>query len=302
MNPYLFTSLWGSRGRSPLDEIAVLQAEANRPLGLPFRERARHWGARRSREGGPDMTIKAFGQDRLSMRRPVKRLRPAGCWTVIAALGLIACAVAGDTWAGELAHPGDAQRIVAAAAVRSAVPPELALAVARMGRDPRFRDAGAPRAMGVMQVLPSVARAEFGIHAYGLRDARANAGIGMTLLERLYRRHGERWDLALSHYRGGPLPRCGNGPVAHAHTMEYVAGVMEWWRRHQKDETVAALMAGAAADASAHVGPGFRAGSGRTGGTRTRSLVNGAAWTDVEGRFRSHDRPGRGHGRPRRFL
>ncbi len=242
--------------------------------------------------------IKAFGQDRLSMRRPVKGLRR----TATAALALLVWAVAVDTAAGEPAYPGDAQRIVAAAALKSAVPPELALALARMGRDPRFRDAGAPLAVGVMQVALSMARAEFGIHAYGLSDARANAGIGVALLERLYRRYGERWDLALSHYRGGPLPRCGSGPVAHAHTVEYVAGVMEWWRRHQKDGTVAALMAGAAADAPARVGPGYRANPETPGGARARSSVNGAAWPDVEGRFRSHDRPAHGNGRPRRFM
>ena len=247
------------------------------------------------------MMIKAFGQEGASGRQTVTGPRRAGRRTATAALALLVWAVASDTPAGESAYPGDAQRIVAAAALKSAVPPELALAVVWMGRDPRFRDAGAPRAVGVMQAPPSLALAEFGIHAYGLRDARANAGIGVALLERLYRRYGERWDLALSHYRAGPLPRCGSGPVAHAHTVEYVAGVMEWWRRHQKDGTVAALMAGAAADASARVVRVFPADSETPGGARARSSVNGAAWPDAEGRFRSHDRPARGNGRPRRF-
>lgn len=246
--------------------------------------------------------IKAFREDRLRVRPPIAGPRRAGCWTAIAALTLIACAVAGDAQAGESAYPGDAQRIVVAAALKSAVPPELALAVARMGRDPRLREAGAPPAVGVMQVPPWVARAEFGIRAYGLRNARANAGIGVALLERLYRRYGERWDLALSHYRGGPLARCGSEPVAHAHTVEYVAGVMEWWRRHQKDKTVAALMSGAPTDASDRTGQRSQTKSETPNGARARSLVNGAAWPDGEGRFRPHDRPTRDIGRPRRFL
>ena len=215
---------------------------------------------------------------------------------------MIACAVAGDTRAGESAYTDDAPRVVVAAALKSAVPPELALAVARMGRDLRLRDAGAPLAVGVLQVLPSVAQAEFGIRPYGLADARANAGIGVALLERLYRRYGERWDLALSHYRGGPLSRCGSGPVAHAHTVEYVAGVMEWWRRYQKDGTVAALIAGTAADASGRVGLDLPADSETPTGTRVPKSANGAAWPDGEGRFRSHDRPVRGNGAPHRFL
>lgn len=246
--------------------------------------------------------IKAFGQDRLPMRPFVAGPRRAGYRTAIATLALIACTVAGDTRAGELAYTDDAPQVVVAAALKSAVPPELALAVSRMGRDLRLSDAGAPLAVGVLQVLPSVAQAEFGIRPYGLADARANAGIGVALLERLYRRYGERWDLALSHYRGGPLPRCRSGPVAHVHTVEYVAGVMGWWRRHQKDGTVATLMTGAASDASGLVWRGSRIDSKTPDGARALGSVNGSAWPEGEGRFRSHDGPVRGNGRLHRFL
>lgn len=201
-----------------------------------------------------------------------------GRWTISASLAvaLFTGAVPGDAQAKWSAHPAPGQRVVVNAASKSAVPPELALAVARTGRDQRLTGAGAPGALGVMQVLPAVVRAEFGLHGHDLAATRANAGVGVALLERLYRRYGERWDLALSHYRGGPLPRCEGVLVAHAHTVDYVASVMEWWRRYQKQGTVAALTGGA----------GNAVGSDTAAGRR----------------FHSGDRPAVGGGRPLRFF
>ncbi len=147
------------------------------------------------------------------------------------------------TLAGDARASGYAQwkqRVIVEAALKSTVPPELALAVARAGegrRGERFKGW-----IGVMGISPEVARGELGVRAHGLRSTRANAGIGVTLLERLYRHYEERWDLALSHYRGGPLVRCESGPVSNERTIGYVADVMEWWRHHQKDEKIAALI------------------------------------------------------------
>lgn len=147
-------------------------------------------------------------------------------------------ALAGDARAYGFFHR--VKRVVIAAAIKSAVPPELALAVAREGE--RLSGERFGGRVGVMGISPEVALDELGVHTHGLRSPKANAGIGVALLERLYRRYGERWDLALSHYRGGSLVRCESGPVVHERTFVYVAEVMEWWRRHQMDEKVAALI------------------------------------------------------------
>lgn len=259
------------------------------------------------------MTDKAFRGEGVRLKPAARGPRRAGQWAASAALALLTGLVAGDAPARKLAYPAWAQRVVVDAALKSAVPPELALAVARAGRNLRLAGAGAPEAVGIMQVLPSVARAELGIRAYGLGDARANAGIGVALLERLHRRYGERWDLALSHYRGGPLARCASGPVAHAQTVDYVAAVMEWWRRYQKDGTVAALTGGAATDAtrapqraraanSKTPGAPGSAGQPTPGDTRAWGSENGPASPDRDGRFRFDDRPAHGHGRPPRFF
>ena len=178
----------------------------------------------------------------LSNEDPVRR-----AWTVagllraycVAALAaILVFTLAGDARAGVKA--GWEDRVVVEAAIKSAVPPELALAVARAGA--RLRGERFNGRVGVMGISPRVALGELGVRAQGLWSPKANAGLGVALLERLYRRYGERWDLALSHYRNGPLVRCEDGPIAHERTLGYVADVMEWWRRHQKDEKVAALI------------------------------------------------------------
>ena len=235
---------------------------------------------------------------------------PPARLAALAAAVLFAGALAGGVHAKGPSRPGPGERAVVAAALRSVVvPPELALAAARAGRDDRFRGAGVPRAVGVMHVLPRVAWAELGLRAHELWEARANAGVGVALLERLYLRHGERWDLALSHYRAGPLPRCGSGHVPHAHTIDFVASVMEWWRRYQKEGAVAAirdrLRNGTAVAGSGTTGANSDAGGGRSvtgtagpGGSRARPSVDAGS----EGRLRSGGAPARGGARPQRFF
>ena len=252
------------------------------------------------------MTIKAFGKGSRRAGATVSRPFRTGRWSTVAAAALVVAGIAGDTQARSSAYPARAQRVVVDAALKSAVPPELALAVARVGRDQRLTGAGVPEAVGIMQVVPSVARAELGVRAYDLGDGHANAGIAVALLERLYRRHGERWDLALSHYRGGRLPRCESGAVVHAHTVDYVADVMEWWRRYQKDGTVAALTGEAGTDPGRGAHGNAQANSVAPGGTGAagRAPLGHAEtpWSGWEGRFRSDDRPAYGNGRPRRFF
>ena len=194
------------------------------------------------------MARKPYREDAGRRMQPVGAALGAGrrgvfAGTAFAVLFLAVAAIAGDERAVAFVHSPEARRAVVGAALKSAVPPELALAVARAGVAFPRRSPEAGTAAGLMGIRPALARAEFGIRAYHLRETRANAGLGVALLERLYRRHGERWDLALSHYRGGPLGRCESGPVAHGDTLDYVADVMEWWRRYQEDETAAALIA-----------------------------------------------------------
>ena len=189
------------------------------------------------------MGITSFGERWVDRRGRTTELFRAGRLIAAAAVLLAAMAAAGDTRANGVAHSAHAQHMVVAAALKTAVPPELALAVARVGGVRWSHAEDGRSAVGIMGIRPSLARAEFGVGPYQLRETRANAALGVALLERLHGRYDERWDLALSHYRGGPLGRCGNEAVVHLHTIDYVADVMEWWRRHQDDETITALIA-----------------------------------------------------------
>ena len=164
-------------------------------------------------------------------------------WLAAAAVLVAAMAANSDTRANGVVHSAYSQQMVVAAALKTTVPPELALAVARVGGVRWSNAEGGHVAVGIMGFRPSLARAEFGIGTQQLYERRANAALGVALLERLYGRYGDRWDLALSHYRGGPLGRCGGEAVVHLHTIDYVADVMEWWRRHQDDVTISALVA-----------------------------------------------------------
>ena len=167
--------------------------------------------------------------------RRVRKPRWARRLAASAFVLLTAGAIAGDARAG-VPDRGE-RRFVVDAALKSTVPPELALAVARVGGRPEFGDG-----IGVMNLLPDLARREFGVRAGILHNPSANAGLGVALLERLHRRFDGRWDLALSYYRGGPLPRCGDETVIHEHSLGYVADILEWWRRYQKDMTVTKMI------------------------------------------------------------
>ncbi len=241
------------------------------------------------------------------------RLRYSG----LAAAFLALAAMLGDSQAWGAARWTVGQRAVAAAALKSTVPAELALAVAHVGREERLRGEGAPGAVGVMQVRPSLARQELGVRAYGLEDVRANAGVGVTLLERLNRQYDGRWDLTLSHYRRGPLLKCKEGPVMHDDTLKYVAAVMDWWVRYQKDASVPALLEETRRVGVYVNGAVSRAdGDGRTRerdaraprwrpfAERRHAPADGGCDDAVRGRsqFRSDDRPACGGVRSRRFF
>ena len=209
-----------------------------------------------------------------------KTLR-AGRRAALALALMCALAPAGDAAAVPLLPSERAAAVDAA--LRSTVPPELALALAQAGASGRR----VPGARGAMGLRDELARREFGLFSWRPRDARAEAGLAIALLERLHRRHGGRWDLALSHFRAGPLSGAEDDAVAHPHTVGYVADVLERWRRNQDDESVTVLIRAARQGLECR----SRYAVGRDG-----------AWRIAGDRFRSEDRPAiRGAG-PARFF
>ena len=88
---------------------------------------------------------------------------------------------------------------------------------------------------------------------------------------------------------GGPLGRCESGPVVHDDTLDYVAEIMEWWRRYQEDGAVAASAE------ERHDAEAFPARpAARPEGARAASPAGAA-------RFRSDDRPLHGASMAGRF-
>ena len=210
--------------------------------------------------------------------------------TVVLAAGAMGAA-AGDSRAEAFVNPTGTQHAIIDEALRNAVvPPELALAVARV--PPDDGDAAGHVRHGPRSVRQSVA-----------------------WLERLYRRYDERWDLALSHYFGGPLARCEGRYVSHVHTHSRVASVMEWWRRYQEDwalddlvRRTRAIRARGARLAAIDTGttPGVKHEEydkrrGRPEGRSQPNRWGHVALPFVQGRFRSDDRPAYGAVRPGRF-
>ncbi|GAB6051196.1 hypothetical protein JCM17960_00160 [Magnetospira thiophila] len=133
------------------------------------------------------------------------------------------------------------QLVVEEALHNGTVPPSLALGVAKVESGFDARAESRVGARGVMQIMPATARGEFQVSADSLWDARTNIRLGVTYLERLYRQYGNRWDAALSHYNGGTL----KDGRPHDYTRRYVADVMAWARRFERDRTAATLVADA---------------------------------------------------------
>lgn len=126
----------------------------------------------------------------------------------------------------------DIQRMIIEEARNSRVPPDLALAVARIESNFQPDAVSSAGARGVMQIMPKTARGVFGVHEDELWDARLNIQLGIDYLEQLYHQYGRRWDLALSHYNGGTLAGgAGVRAVPHAFTRKYVADVLHWRQR-----------------------------------------------------------------------
>lgn len=128
----------------------------------------------------------------------------------------------------------DVQRMVIEEALKSRVPPALALAVARVESNFQARAESPVGARGVMQIMPKTARDVFGVHESQLWNARLNIRLGIDFLEQLYDQYGQRWDLALSHYNGGTLAGgSGASAIPHAYTRKYIADVQRWQRYYE---------------------------------------------------------------------
>lgn len=134
-------------------------------------------------------------------------------------------------------------RIVHDAAVgHGRVPPELALAVARVESNFDDEVVSSAGAIGVMQIMPRTGADEFGVAREDLFDARTNIRIGVAFLHRLYEMYGQRWDLALSHYNGGTLSGGpGANAIPHGYTTKYVSKVLGEQMRFEKSVLVASL-------------------------------------------------------------
>ena len=160
----------------------------------------------------------------------------------------------GAVWSGSWARAEVQRMIVSEAVANGTVPAALALAVVDVESGFVSRTVGASGAIGLMQLLPAVVKDESGVAVESeegeedvatemLRDPAANVRVGLRRLARLHQRYGGDWELALSHFRGGELPKEDGKEGryrAHDYTRAYVQRVMRCWRHYQRDRMVRA--------------------------------------------------------------
>ena len=144
------------------------------------------------------------------------------------------------------------QTIVVEKAMQSgAVPPELALAVARVESNFDADALSSKGARGVMQIMPKTARDEFDVTANALWDPEINVQLGVSYLAELYEQYGQRWDAALSHYNGGTLKGDPHNAAPHSYTLEYIEKVRQFQKQYEKEPKVQKLIATYSGDAPA---------------------------------------------------
>lgn len=142
---------------------------------------------------------------------------------------------------GALETRPEIQRLVVNEALANGtVPAPLALAVAEVSSDFVPRTVGTSGAMGIMQIDPAVAQSEFGITVESLWDPATNVRLGLQYLSRLHSRYYGDWELALSHFRGGPLHWTNGAYVPHDFTLDWLQRVMYHWRFYQREPLVRA--------------------------------------------------------------
>jgi len=133
------------------------------------------------------------------------------------------------------------EQMVVDEAVRTGIPPSIALAVAKVESNFQPRAVSSAGARGVMQIMPKTGRDLYGVEPDALWDPQTNVRIGVHYLRSLFEQYGGRWDLALSHYNGGS--RVGTPPNAKVipETQGYVDAVLAWQRRFERHDTVLAM-------------------------------------------------------------
>ena len=131
--------------------------------------------------------------------------------------------------------------MIVAEARQGGVPPALALAVAQVGSNIASSALDAAGAVGTMQIPPALAD-EFDFDMDDLPEAASNIRAGIACLAALHKRYAGDWQLALSHYRGGPLKEAHGMFVPHSFTRRYVRDVLRWWRLYRHDPLAGAWL------------------------------------------------------------
>ena len=177
--------------------------------------------------------------------RPERRYQPnsrRGWGYTRSAAGVLAVCILFVTGCGTVADADqnwsadryEVKQLVVQEAARLQVPVSLALAVAHVESNFDATARSSKGARGVMQIMPSTARGEYGIEPKLLWHPRLNIRLGLHFLKRLIRRYDGRVDLALSHYNGGSA--VGRPPYARVipATAGYVAKVRRM-RQHYRN-------------------------------------------------------------------
>ena len=166
------------------------------------------------------------------------------------ALAFPSLASAGTVAGAPETRPEIQRLVVNEAVANGTIPAPLALAVAEVSSDFVPRTAGTSGAMGIMQIDPAVAQRELGITVESLWDPATNVRLGLQYLSRLHSRYYGDWELALSHFRGGPLHWVNGAYVPHDFTRDWLQRVMYHWRFYQREPLVRAWIGEARGDGS----------------------------------------------------
>lgn len=122
----------------------------------------------------------------------------------------------------------DIKEMVVDEALRTGVPPALALAVAKVESNFKADAVSKAGARGVMQIMPATAKKRYGVDPDSLFDPRLNIQLGVDFLIHLYHHYDEQWDLALSHYNGGSIKGWRKTNRPHRYTAKYLQSVRRW--------------------------------------------------------------------------
>jgi hypothetical protein len=140
--------------------------------------------------------------------------------------------------AAEKSSRAKIKQMVVEEAQNSAVPPALALAVAKVESDFNPSALSTAGARGVMQIMPKTAKDVFGVDEEELWKVRLNIQLGIDYLAKLRSQYGGKWELALSHYNGGTLKGKGADAEPHSFTANYVRMVQRWQQRYSDQNQI----------------------------------------------------------------